>query len=96
MGNHDAGRAMVQTALALDDQSERTGQTPLEILDIACAPYRGYDAEFDDERGPDHQFGRLLGRAFLEGLDYDSETDEDGEWWYENVVERFSQRYEFG
>ena len=96
MGNHDAGRAMVQTALALDDQSEKTGQTALEILDIACSPYRRYDAEFDDERGPDRQFGQLLGRAFLEGLEYDSEADEDGEWWYENVVERFSQRYEFG
>ena len=32
MGNHEAGRAMMQTALALDDQSEKTGQTPLEIL----------------------------------------------------------------
>ena len=49
MGNHDAGRAMVQTTLALDGQSEKTGQTALEILDIACSPYRGCDAEFDDE-----------------------------------------------
>ena len=50
MGNHDAGRAMVRTALALDDQSEKTGQTALEILDIACSPYRRCDAEFDDDR----------------------------------------------
>ena len=96
MGNHDAGRAMVQTALALDGQSEKTGQTALESLDIACSPYRGYDAEFDDERGPDRQFGQLLGRAFLRGLEYDSEADEDGAWWYENVIERFSRRYAFG
>ncbi len=95
MGNHDAGRAMVQTALALDDQSEKTGQTALEILDIACSPYRRYDAEFDDERDPGRQFGQLLGRAFLEGLEYDSEADDDGEWWYENVIRKFSQRYEF-
>ena len=95
MGNHDAGRAMVQTTLALDGQSEKTGQTALEILDIACSPYRGCDAEFDDEPDPNRQFGQLLGRAFLEGLEYDSETDEDGAWWYENVIERFSQRYAF-
>ena len=95
MGNHEAGRAMVQTALALDDQSEKTGQTPLEILDIACTAYRRYDAEFDDDPWPDHQFGQLLGRAFLEGREYNPSSDEDGEWWYENVVQNFMQRYGF-
>ena len=92
---HEAGGAMVQIALALDDQSEKTGQTPLEILDIACVNYRGYNAEFDDERSPHSQFGELLGRAFLGGREYDPGTDEGGKWWYENVVRKFSQRYEF-
>ena len=49
MGNHHAGRAMVQTAIALVDQREKTGQTALEILDIACKPYEGCDAEFDGD-----------------------------------------------
>ena len=92
---HEAARAMVQIALALDDQSEKTGQTPLEILDIACINYRKYNAEFDDEGSPDSQFGQLLGRAFLGGREYDPSTDQDGKWWYENVFLKFNQRYEF-
>ena len=92
---HEAGGAMVQIALALDDQSEKTGQPPLEILDIACVNYRGYNAEFDDERSPHSQFGELLGRAFLGGREYDPSTDQDGRWWYENVVRKFNQRYEW-
>ena len=68
MGNHDAGRAMVQTATALWDQREKTGQTALEILDIACEPYRGCDAEFDDEARPGEVFGNILTEAFRPGF----------------------------
>lgn len=93
MGNHDAGRAMAQTATALADQREKTGQSPLEILDIACEPYRGCDAEFDDARWYDEPFGRLLLEAFQPGVDYDPSTDEDGEWWYENIERKHSKRY---
>jgi len=89
MGNHDAGRAMVATACALADQQEKTGQTALEILDIACADFRGCDAEFDDAtwEGPFHE---LLQEAFGP---YDKSTDEDGEVFYTKLIEPFSERY---
>ena len=94
MGNSQAAIAMERTALALAAQADKTGMTALEILDVACEPYRGCDADFDERQYADHAFGQLLGKAFLEG-DYDPEADEDGEWWYENVIRRFSQRYGF-
>ena len=102
----EAAEAIVRIALALDDQSEKTGQTPLEILDIACVNYRQYNPEFDGQGSPDSQFGQLLGRAFLEGKEYDPgtiehegehEDEHEGEyqeWWYENVILKFNQRYE--
>ena len=105
---HEAAKAMVQIALALDCQSEKTGQTPLEILDIACVNYQQCNPELDGQGSPDSQFGQLLGRAFLEGKEYDpgksehegkdeSEHEHEGEyqeWWYKNVVLKFNQRYE--
>ena len=95
MGNHAAGRAMVQVACALDDHRQQTGQAPIEILDIACSPYRGYDAEFDDSRNPDEQFGRLLCEAFSpDGFEYDENKDPDGEVWWAHVIEPFRRRYD--
>ena len=97
MGNHDAGHAMVQIATALAAQRGKTGQTPLEILDIACSEYRGCDAEFDDDAVPSTTFGELITEGFMpeggkpDGLDL---STEDGfEWWYENVYGKFSERY---
>ena len=95
MGNHQAGWAMAQTALALNDQSGKTGMTPLEILDIVCNPYQGCDAEFDDDVQHDQPFGQLLARAFLNGREYKREKDPDGEWWQANVLERFREKYGF-
>ena len=82
MGNSQAGRAMVQTALALRDIAGQTGQTPLEILDIACEAYRGCDAEFDEDTFPDHPFGQLLGQAFL-NVPYEIRKDPEGDIWWE-------------
>jgi len=93
MGNHHAGRSMVLTTLALVAQREKTGQTPLEILDIACEPYRGCDAEFDDDLWYSTPFGKLVQEAFDPGLIYNPDADEDGDWWYENVSRKFSDRY---
>lgn len=86
MGNHQAGRAMVLTATALAAQREKTGQTALEILDIACNEYKGCDAEFDDSRyeGP---FYDLLVEAFGP---YDSEDEDE---FFEKIIEPFSKRY---
>lgn len=95
MGNHDAGRSMVQTACALDDQRARTGQSALEILDIACGPYRDTDAEFDDERQPETQFGKLLIEAFAPQGTYDSSLDNDyQDQWWDEVVVPFKERYQ--
>lgn len=69
MGNHSAGRAMVQVAEALAAQREKTGQSALDILDIACSPYMGCDAEFDDSTIPGEPFANLITEAFLpEGM----------------------------
>ena len=91
MGNHDAGRAMVKCAEALFDQMEKTGQTALEILDIACKGYEGCDAEFDDSADPDQKFGKLITMAFAP--EYDKSTDLNGEGWFFNAYDPFSQRY---
>ena len=93
MGNHAAGHAMVSVALNLD--AENTGMTPLKILDIACEPYRGCDANFDGSaREYDQPFGQLLKRAFLPDAEYDPDEDEDGDWWWDHVIEPFRKRYE--
>ena len=94
MGNHDAGRAMVQTATALAEQREKTGQTALEILDIACNPYKGCDAEFDDDQNPEAAFGKLMIEAFAPDGKYDPANDDDGEIWWDVVAEPFRKRYE--
>lgn len=100
MGNHAVGRAMVQTALALSEAN--TDLKPLEILDIACNPHRYTDAEFDDACWIGHPFGKLLLAAFCPGTNFESKadekghitTEEDNEWWDDNVLEPFSKRYD--
>ena len=104
MGNHHVGRAMVATATAL---AEHSGLEPLAILDIACEPYRGADAEFDDEIEPWCPFGQLLIRAFDPNGGYKTVTldkpyrresfvdDATEEAWYEKVYEPFRERYGF-
>ena len=87
MGNHEAGRAMVATAVALSQHSDLE---PLEILDIACEPWRGCDAEFDDAAWPGTPFGDLLGRAFPGP---DMSDDSDGDLWYAHVYRPFRDRY---
>lgn len=86
MGNHQAGRAMVQIATALAAQRVKTEQTALEILDIACSEYKGCDAEFDDScyEGPFHD---LLVEAF--GPHDNKDEDE----FFEKIIEPFSKRY---
>ena len=79
MGNHQAGRAMVRTAVAL---AENTQMEPLAILDAACNEYRGCDAEFDGEGFPGTPFGDLLVRAFPEAA-----AEGDGSYW------AFKERY---
>ena len=97
MGNHDAGRAMVQTATALAGQREKTGQTALEILDIACQSYKGCDAEFDDATRHGEPFCDLITEAFMpeggapEGMDFHNEVGD--EWWYEHIYRPFTDRY---
>ena len=102
MGNHVVGAAVVYTAVVLAAMADKTGQTPLEILDIACEPYKkppearfGYDAEFDGAYYPEQPFGKFLLKAFQPGVEHDPATDEDGEWWWENVIEPFRKRYGF-
>ena len=90
MGNHDAGRAMVHTAVAL---RENTDLPALEILDKSAEPARGRDAEFDDATDPDHTFGRLLIEAFAPGQTFDVTTEQGEEHWYSQVIEPFSKRY---
>ena len=98
MGNHDAGRAMVNTALALLDASQ--DMEPMKILDVACEPWRGADAEFDDEMFWDRPFGQLIQKAFEPpGFDFDPtrvtpegfRVDED--MWFDQIYEPFRKRY---
>ena len=77
MGNHQAGWAMVETAVALAENAPH--MEPLAILDIACESYRGCDAEFDCEGYPGMPFGNLLVRAFPEAQEADEEGD--GAYW---------------
>ena len=93
MANHEAGRAVVATATALADQRDKTGQSALEILDIACKPYNGYDISFDDDFAPGTLVGDLATEAFHP--DYDAAADSQEDEWYERVYHPFIRRYGF-
>lgn len=98
MGNHEAGHAMVQTATALAAQRHQTGQSAMEILDIACKPWMHVgDPEFDEQEMPGTPFGDLLVEAFSPGFVYDPDSEDDGEeaWdaWWDAVGEPFAKRY---
>ena len=100
MGNHAAGAAVVATALALLDQRDRTGQSALEILDVACAPCAkrpdqpfGCDIEFDGADWPWERFGDLLAEAFAPDADQRLAADE-ALWWH-RVQAPFRKRYGF-
>ena len=101
MGDHAAGRAIVQTAETLA-ASDKINLTALEILDLACEPYKkrsadrfGWDAEFDDATDPQRPFGKLLQKAFDSEGKYDPEADPDGEIWSEQIEAKFRARYGF-
>ena len=93
---------MVLTATALAAQREKTGQSALEILDIACMPWRNTDAEFDEEKMPDRPFGKLIMEAFAEGREFrpgyiysleNEDADDFYDWWSEGPGGRFRDRY---
>lgn len=100
MGNHIAGYAIADTAVALGAVRARTGLTAHEILDIVCTPYRGVDVSFSGEDAdPNSPFGKLVTEAFApggaapEGLDL--KTDEGYDWWDEHCWLPFRYRYPF-
>ena len=65
MGNHIAGYAMADTAVALGAVRARTGLTAQDILDIVCTPYRGVDVSFSGEDADSNSpFGKLITEAF--------------------------------
>ena len=88
---------MVRTAEVLIGVRDKTGHTALEILDIACEPYRDCDAEFDGETSIDCPFGKLI----LEGFNADGalpiagDDDADANERYDKVYSQFSDRYGF-
>lgn len=74
----------------------------MKIIDILAEPWRGADAEFDDEDFLGHELGNLIAIAF--GWDggepppdhYASETHEDfWDKWHTWVKENFRKRYDF-
>ena len=96
MGNHDAGRAMVITAVALKKANPE--MPPLEILDAACEPYRNTDAEFDDDTFHGEPFAKIIQEAFAPNLEFGDGTDADGYWlledeFYDLVISPFRKRY---
>ena len=103
MGNHQAGRAMVNTAEALSRVRDKSGQSAMEILDAACTAYKGYDAEFDDSCSPGEVFRDLIEEAFgpfefskkpEDFKDQQSYLDAKDDAWWEQVYEPFRDRYE--
>src|SRR5262245_52962092 len=103
MGNHDVGRAMAAWAKGFWAGWGTAGGLPpkevvLRSMDAAAEPYRGADAEFDDEadsaRTP---LGRLLAIAFdwQQVLDRKPDLESLDELWYEEVYAKFSKRYDF-
>ena len=102
MGNHDVGRAMgagakaVMQALGPDKPSPSKA---LGLLDTLAEPFRGADAEWDDELFGPTPLALLIAAAFdatddelasLLGLNKD-----DNNLWFNGPYLRFCKRYEF-
>ena len=100
MANYQAAISIFHTALALAKLREKTGQTALEILDIACEPWRGMDADVGGDSDCDHDqpFGKLLCEAFDPAGKWDEKGKlSDDEWrqYDARVYDPFIQRYGF-
>lgn len=92
MGNHQIGRDIVSTAVAMREAAA------IKILDRACEGCWGADAEFDDEAHPSTPFGRILNDAFAAGKDFITQDPTNTEWeheeaWYDEVMTPFRNRY---
>lgn len=94
MGNHEAGHAMVQAAEALIAVRDQTGQSAIEILEIACKPwaYVG-DPEFDEEDMPLRPFGKLIREAFCPSYEYDPEADDPKKVWWDRWWDQAMQPF---
>lgn len=105
MGNHDVGRGMAAGAKAfLGAVLVPTKEQALAALDSLAEPYRGADAEFDDELHEETPLSRLVAIAFdatpdeiadLKGEFDGGRVEDRGELWYDGPITRFRQRYEF-
>lgn len=98
MGNHDVGRAMGAAARgfwSINGDDPVTKEKALSFLDAVGEPFRGADAEFDDETFEEEPLGRILAIAFGPWPVPGQEPDDDGEGWYEGIERPFRDRYEF-
>lgn len=98
MGNHDVGRALAAAAEGFwDGRTTATKKQALSFLDKVAEPWRGADAEFDDELmdGTSTALGRLVALAF-DATPAELADDPDGDSpWYDGPYTRFSKRYDF-
>lgn len=106
MGNHNVGRAMATGAAAImkvfgDHPIPRqlTVAEALSALDVLAEPWRGADAEFDDELSEETPLSLLVAVAFeatpAELADLRGESEDEGELWYKGPCTRFRERYKF-
>ena len=100
MGNHDIGRTMAAAAEVfwLMVPPEPTKDQALAALEAAGEPFRGGDAEFDDELrdGVSTPLGRLVALAFdatPEELSRPGNEDENP--WYDGPYSRFREHFDF-
>jgi hypothetical protein len=103
------GRAAEMWWLGRDDIPPTSSAEALRVLDTICEPYRGSDAEFEaaftgseaagnynDYRDPDAPLGRLMIVAFEVSPNVVASIDEEEDnRWYEEVVVKFKDRYDF-
>ena len=94
MGNNDAGRAMAMTVEALWERRAETGLTALDVLDVACTPWKKTDVDFDDALLPGETFSEVLVEAFAPERPFTPEDDEYEDWWWDEVYKPFKDRYE--
>lgn len=93
MGNHSAGRAVVQT---IESMLKRRlpSDTALGMLDEACEPHRGCDIEWDDDCNQETPLGKLITEAFGKPEAVYVEDDDNSEW-YDGPYSLFNARYDF-